>query len=149
MKIRGNKKVLRKSLIILGLISTGICVTAHADDTQQFYNDGYDLMLEFRKCSTIKNQLGSETTACLNKAELSISSKLKAFELKHKVAIVKLSNPTNNLGNASEFINSQKQNCKNLYPSPLQSSFKNQIKSCQVQVDLNRYMYVANSVLGI
>lgn len=127
----------------------GSSATTHADDTQQFYNDGYSLMQEFRKCSTINNQLGSEVASCLSKAESSIKLQLNSFEAKHKIAIKERSRYANNLVDTTGFIASQKQNCRNLYPAPLQVTFKNQIKSCQVQVDLNRYMYVANSILGI
>ena len=138
----------KKIILACGILSCGYSGLTHADDMQKFYDDGYDLMLEFRKCSTIKNQLGVETLNCINKSEKAIQAKIKAFEVKHKISIQKLSDDTNILIDKNDFVNSQKQNCQKLYPAPLQPAFKNQIKSCQVQVDLNRYMYVANTVLG-
>lgn len=138
----------KKSLLLYSALLFGCSGLSHADDVQKFYDDGYDLMVEFRKCSTIANQLGAEASSCLNKAESLIQSHLKSFEAKHKVAINRLSSPSNILTDKAEFVKTQKDNCQKLYPAPLQPTFKNLIKSCQVQVDLNRYMYMSNMVLG-
>lgn len=139
---------MKKYLLMCGALYIGCSPISHADDVQKFYDDGYELMVEFRKCSTIKNQLGAETSACLNKAEKSIGSKIREFESKHKIEIQQRNRPFNGLIDTAGFVQSQKNNCKNLYPNPLQPVFKNLIKSCQVQVDLNRYMYLSNAILG-
>lgn len=140
--------MLKKYILFAGILLSGYSTIASADDIQKFYDDGYDLMLEFRKCSVITNQLSNENSACLAKAEISIKNKLKSFEITHKVDIEKANNSSNNLKDDLGFVQTQKNNCVALYPSPLRSIFKNQIKSCQIQVDLNRYLYVANTILG-
>lgn len=133
---------------LIGVVLVGVSCFAHADQYQEFYDDGYEAISEFRKCSTITNQLSQENANCLAKSEIRIQAKLKSFELKHKAKIYTYNQPSNNLVDSIGFVQSQKNQCNALYPEPLRGTFKNQIKSCQIQVDLNRFLYVANTVLG-
>lgn len=121
---------------------------AQADEMQNLYDDGSTLLTEFRKCSVIPNQFSEQTSACLSNSEKLINQKTRQFEQKYKVKILQHSNPANHLVDRMNFVQTQKNNCTKIYPEALRKHFKNQIKSCQVQVDLNRYFYITNTVFS-
>lgn len=132
--------------ILLGCTLSLVAYNAQADDMQDLYDNGYTLLTEFRKCSVIPDQFSEKTNLCLNNSAKLIAQKTSQFEQKNKVKILQYANPMNNLIDRQNFVLTQKNNCAKIYPEPLQKHFRNQIKSCQVQVDLNRYFYITNTL---
>lgn len=131
---------------LLGCALSLVAYHAQADAMQKLYDDGYKLLTEFRKCSVIPDQFSEKTSACLSSANALIAAKTHQFEQKNKIKIMQYANPANNLIDRNNFVMTQQLNCTKIYPVALQKHFSNQIKSCQVQVALNRYFYVTNTV---
>lgn len=132
--------------MLLGCTLSLIAYNAQADDMQKLYDDGEKLLTEFRKCSVIPDQFSKKTSDCLGHARDLITAKTNEFEQKNKIKIMQYANPVNNLIDRKNFVETQQLNCTKIYPVALQKHFSNQIISCQVQVDLNRYFYVTNTL---
>lgn len=136
-------KIAKWVILGVGMFSAG----AHADMMQQYYDEGEVLISKFRSCSTIPNQTSAEVGRCLDQSSALISKKTAELKARHKTTIsrpdIKSVDFNDKLNQAAKF----KQSCTELYPAPLRQHFKNQIKSCQVQIDLNRYFYIYDYVV--
>lgn len=134
---------------ITGVMLLGLSITvAHADDLQQYYDNGRSLISKFRSCSAIPNQTSPEVTRCLDSSSALISKKTSELKSRYAKTINRADLKQLDLMDTANQAAKYKQACTQLYPEPLRQHFKNQIKSCQIQIDLNRYFYVYDHVMN-
>lgn len=120
---------------------------ANPDPVQQFYHDGEKLISQFRSCSLMTNQFSLDTFKCIENSQKNIQDSTKALMSKHAPLVAKLKNEgvTFSFGTSQE--SEIKRKCAEIYPTPLKNRFKNQIKSCETQIDLNIYLKTSNDIL--
>lgn len=126
----------------VGFLMCLACGVVSASDMQKYYDRNEGLLTQVRECSIILNQTSLETGQCLDRNIALIAKKTNELKREFKAEIESLdSSSLDLLDKANEGVK-HKKSCQNLYPPPLQKHFINQIKSCQMQIDLHRYFYI-------
>lgn len=132
----------RYILLILGVV---VCSSANANQgLNKFSYEDYDkkaggMIDQMYKCSLIEDQFGSNYHACLSNLSTKVKTEHKDL-INNNPLLVKNSVGFGEL--SYQFDGSLKNtgDCSNLYPVPLRNIFKNQIKQCQVQVEIMLYI---------
>lgn len=139
------KRITLKGLACGLILAFG--TTAHADDYQKYYDTGAELFKKVRSCSTLTDQTSAAVTRCLDESSTLIIKKTNDLKLRYAAVIKSIDRPAVDLLDTQNNMGKLKQSCTTLYPEALRGHFKNQIRSCQIHLDLNRFFYLYDHIM--
>lgn len=140
-------KRINLSVVLCGAM-LAFSASAQANDFQKYYDTGAQLITKFRSCSTIPNQVSIEVSRCLDESSSLINKKTNELKQKHAATIKRDDSAVWDLLDSKNQVGNLKQACAEIYPDALRVHFKNQIRSCQIQLDLNRFFYIYDYVIN-
>lgn len=147
-----NSRYINAVLLSLATLGCTLSSAAEALDPKlekeyaNYQKTGGLLISAFKDCSIKYDQFSSTNYSCLKSTEMKISTEIGNLYQRNKSYYD--SDPfLSRLHKDSKGIYIKlKESCENTYPLPLRNHFKNQILSCKVQIDLNKYFLFANEL---
>lgn len=147
-----SSKCLNAAIISLAVIGCSLSSAAAKIDPhlEQEYGNyqktGGLLISSFKDCSIKYGQFSSANYSCLKSTEMKALTEISSLYQRNKAFYESDPFLSNLYKDSKGTYIKLKESCENTYPSPLRNHFKNQILSCKVQVDLNKYFLFANEL---
>lgn len=108
--------------------------------------NGGKLIADFKDCSIKYDQFSIANYTCLKSVEFSILKNIDTLYSRNKSLYEADPFLSNLYADKRNNYAKLKNACERTFPEPLRKHFNNQILSCKIQIDLNKYFLFANEL---